>query len=315
MIAAADLADLKSAVNFPALVAETSPIVREGRGWKTCCPFHGEHTPSLHIYGDHYHCYGCGAHGDPIDWLRRARGMSFAEAIRHLGGDTGDKVHRQNAPPPKPPPRPEPAAETMPLAKQLWREGVTPTGTLVEAYLRNRGLKLPDSPAVRFHPAAPRGDERLPAMLALMTNSVTNLPCGVHRTFVLPDGSGKAPGKAKMMLGNAGIVRLVPDNEVTTGLGLAEGIETALAVMQIAGWRPVWAATSAGSIAKFQVLSAIECLTIFADADDSGVGLRAARECAARWGEAGRAARIQIPPPEPIGWTPLRRGGWSRDPA
>jgi hypothetical protein len=133
-------------------------------------------------------------------------------------------------------------------------------------------------------------------MLALMTDPITNVPCGLHRTFLLPDGSGKAPGKSKMMLAHAGIVRLVPDDEVTTGLGLSEGIETALAVMQHAGWRPVWAATSAGEIAKFPVLVGIDCITIFADADDSGAGLHAARECAARWGEAGREARIQIPP-------------------
>jgi len=36
---------------------------------KICCPFHDDSTPSLHIYTDHFHCFGCGAHGDAIDWL------------------------------------------------------------------------------------------------------------------------------------------------------------------------------------------------------------------------------------------------------
>jgi len=44
---------------------------------------------------------------------------------------------------------------------------------------------------------------------------------------------------------------VVPDEGVTAGLGLAEGIETALAVMQRAGWSPVWAATSAGAMDRF----------------------------------------------------------------
>jgi hypothetical protein len=89
---------------------------------------------------------------------------------------------------------------------------------------------------------------------------------------------------------------LVPDAEVTTGLGVAEGVETALSVMQGAGWRPVWAATSAGVIRIFPILPGIECLTIFADMDDRGAGLEAARACAARWGGAGREAHIWAPP-------------------
>jgi hypothetical protein len=296
MIAAADLAELKSAVNFPALVAETMPIVREGRGGKVCCPFHGERSPSCHIYRDHFHCYGCGAHGDVIEWLRRVRGMSFDEAVRYLGGGGDKEVRRQRAAPQKPPPPRHEQADTTPIARQIWNEGVNPAGTLVEAYLLSRGLKLPRCPALRLHPACHRENERLPAMLALMTDAVTNVPCGVHRTFLAPDGSGKAPGRAKMMLGNAGVVRLVSDEEVTAGLGLSEGIESALAVMQIAQWSPVWAATSAGAIAKFPVLQGIECITIFADADDSGAGMRAAEACAARWTEAGREAAIHIPP-------------------
>jgi len=96
------------------------------------------------------------------------------------------------------------------------------------------------------------------------------------------------------MLGAAGIIRLSPDDTVTSGLGLAEGIETGLAIMQSFGWRPVWSAASAGGIARFPVLRGIEALTIFADQDSAGI--EAARQCARRWQEAGRAARILAPP-------------------
>jgi putative DNA primase/helicase len=100
--------------------------------------------------------------------------------------------------------------------------------------------------------------------------------------------------KGRAMLGAAGVVRLVPDSEVTQGLGIGEGIETCLAMMQAFGWRPMWAATSAGAIARFPVLAGIEALTAFADAD--GPGLAAARACIARWTEAGREARLLAPP-------------------
>ena len=65
---------------------------------------------------------------------------------------------------------------------------------------------------------------------------------------------------------------------------------------QGAGWSPVWAACSAGGIARFPVLPGVEALTIFADNDDGGAGTRAAEACARRWAEAGREARIFAPP-------------------
>ncbi|MBR0647331.1 DUF7146 domain-containing protein, partial [Plastoroseomonas hellenica] len=183
--------------------------------------------------------------------------------------------------------------DTEALARALWRAAAPAEGSLVEAYLRGRGLALPEDAPIRFHPACPRGKERLPAMLALMTDPVSGKPCGVHRTFLTQDG-GKAPGEAKMMAGRAGIIRLVPDEEVTQGLGIAEGIETALAIMQRAAWSPVWAAASAGAIARFPVLEGVDALTVFADAD--GPGMAAARACCGRWAAAGREAWLMAPP-------------------
>jgi phage/plasmid primase-like uncharacterized protein len=129
-------------------------------------------------------------------------------------------------------------------------------------------------------------------MLAKMTDPETGEPCGVHRTFLRADGSGKAPvDKPKMMLGRAGVIRLA--EPAAEGLGLAEGIETALSVMQAIGWSPIWAAGSRGGIETFPVLPAI-ALTIFADGD--APGLKAARLCAARWAGAGREVLLYIPP-------------------
>jgi hypothetical protein len=131
-----------------------------------------------------------------------------------------------------------------------------------------------------------------------MTETATGEACGVHRTFLAPDGGGKAaPGPdgegSKMMLGNAGIVRLAPDEEVTHGLGVCEGVETGLALLQRFGWAPVWAAASAGAVRRFPVLAGIESLTIFADHD--APGLDAARACKARWAGAGREVRVVWP--------------------
>jgi hypothetical protein len=92
---------------------------------------------------------------------------------------------------------------------------------------------------------------------------------------VLDDGR-----KKKLMLGPRGVIRLSRDEDVTTGLGITEGIEDGLAVL-LSGWSPVWAATCAPVIKSFPVLPGIEALTIFADCDV--VGMEAAESCADRW--------------------------------
>lgn len=230
-----------------------------------------------------------GIGGDPLGLIAHLRRCTMRDALDWARRWTGGAVAPAAAAP-----APPPAPDTAALARALWREAVPAAGTVVEAYLRGRGLHLPGDAPIRFHGRCPRGRERLPAMLALMSDARSAEPCGVHRTFLAPDGGGKAPGQAKMMAGRAGVIRLVPDEEVTLGLGIAEGIETSLAVMQRLDWRPVWAASSAGAIARFPVLPGIEALTIFADED--GAGIAAAQECARRWREAGAEARVMAPP-------------------
>lgn len=241
-----------------------------------------------------------GEGGDALLLIAHLRRVPLREAISWargwLGEDAGPRdaptraQPRQRAPEP---PREPPA--TLDAARRIWRECGPAEGTLAETYLAGRGLRLDPGAPLRFHPACPREGERLPALVALMSDPATGEPCGIHRTYLAADGRDRLrDAKGRAMLGGAGVVRLVPDAEVTLGLGIAEGIETSLACIQGFGWRPVWAATSAGAIARFPVLAGIEALTIFADAD--GPGAKAAQSCAERWAEAGREARILTPP-------------------
>ena len=101
-----------------------------------------------------------------------------------------------------------------------------------------------------------------------------------------------------MNLGNhrkaGGVVRLWPDEAVTMGLGIAEGIETGLSLAH--AFAPVWAAIDAGNLASLPVLGGVESLLIAADNDESGAGQRAADALAQRWAGAGREAAIVLPP-------------------
>ncbi len=276
---------------------------------RTALRFRGRGSLAVVIAGAkqgawHDHEAGCG--GDPLGLIAHIRRTSMAEAMAWARAWLGEEpdVARQPRPTDVTARQAADAADdrgnawSLNLARTLWRDAVRPAGTLVELYLQSRGLTLPDDAPLRFHPSAWRnraGGSQGPAMVALMTSPAGNQPVGVHVTYLRPDGTAKADGdRVKIMLGAQGVVRLVPDEDVTEGLGLAEGIETALATMQRAGWRPVWAATSAGAIARFPVLDGIEALTVFADRDTAG--LEAARACCTRWAGAGREARILTPP-------------------
>jgi putative DNA primase/helicase len=299
-----DLAEIRARTPVTEAVGRRVRLVRSGKQWKGCCPFHLEKTPSFHVFEDGYHCFGCGAHGDVIDFVMQTQGVEFLEAVKMLAANVG-----LDGPAGEPSPLrvdrkaelEQERARKIARGAAIYSDGVTIAGTPAEAYLRGRLGNITAPAVLRFHSACPRptedGVERFPAMVAPITDPVSNQLVGTHCTFLRPDGCGKIEhGKQKIMWGSWGAIRLSPDDDVTTGLGIAEGIETSLSLIQHAGWRPVWAAGCAGAIAKFPVLPGIECLTIFPDCDDSGAGLKAAEECAARWRLAGREVRMIWPP-------------------
>ena len=53
------------------------------------CPFHADRTPSLKLYSDHFHCFGCGAHGDVLDLTAGLLDCSKAEAAKRLEAGFG----------------------------------------------------------------------------------------------------------------------------------------------------------------------------------------------------------------------------------
>jgi DNA primase len=64
---------------------------QRGHGYMACCPFHEDKTPSLSVDGvpDRFHCFGCGASGDVIDFIQRTRDMDFLGAVAHLDDSPG----------------------------------------------------------------------------------------------------------------------------------------------------------------------------------------------------------------------------------
>ena len=235
-----------------------------------------------------WHDYELGEGGDLLDLIAHEHGVTLGEAIQiakeMLGGAYLD-VKPANQPRPH---HDDDAADRTAAALRIWRQSVPLKGTLGERYfIEQRKLAIDAIPLDH----ALRWNSHAGAVIALMTDAETGETIGVHRTFL--DSAGAK--RERKMLGRQGVVRLSPEDAVSTGLGIAEGIEDALAVL-LSGWSPVWAATSAGAIARLPVLAGIETLTVFADADEPG--LVAARACCDSWRRAGR--EVMITPPSEV---------------
>ena len=88
--------ELRARTDLPALLSRSTKLSRAGRDWRGCCPFHDEKTPSFYVYADHYHCFGCGAHGDAVRWLTDKQGLAFPDAVRELAGAAGLDVPEES---------------------------------------------------------------------------------------------------------------------------------------------------------------------------------------------------------------------------
>ena len=77
-----------------AVIGRHVELKRSGRTWKGCCVFHGERTPSFHVYPEdkHFKCYGCGAYGDVFTFLQRLEGKEFPEVVKALAAEVGVEI-------------------------------------------------------------------------------------------------------------------------------------------------------------------------------------------------------------------------------
>jgi DNA primase len=88
------LDELRQRTPLPALIGRRVKLTRSARDWRGCCPFHNEKTPSFYVYQDHYHCFGCGAHGDAIGFVMQSQGAGFVQAVEVLAAEAGLGVPR-----------------------------------------------------------------------------------------------------------------------------------------------------------------------------------------------------------------------------
>lgn len=252
-----------------------------------CCGYKGGFSIGQNDGVPLFHCHvGC-EQAEVLDALRR-RGLWGGRDVPILWGPRPAKAAKAAK-----------ASDTGEAARRLWHETRPASGTVIETYLRARGITMPPPLALRFHPSALHKptNTRLPCMVAAVTVGAGTGVVAVHRTFLRPDGCGKAAVEpAKMTLGPiaGGAVRLA---EAGPEMGVAEGIETALSATMLFGL-PVWAGMNAGGL-RDVVLPPLPLgrrVVIFADNDRHGCGQAAAYDAADRLVAEGRKVKVIVPP-------------------
>ena len=283
---AAALTDIAESVFLSVFGKPTSKNSRElryRRKGSLACSIAGPHA-------GRWSDFETGESGDILDLIMREQRVDLPEAIQIALTDylSGRPLPVAPARPVKPTNMPRIGPEDEAKAsywRKLWRDAVSIIGTDGHRYfVEARGIDVRGIPldhCLRWH----RG---ISAVVALMRDPIMDEPCGLHRTFL----DFNAAKIDRRMMGRQGVVELSPREEISHGLGLTEGIEDGLAVLST-GWRPVWAATSAGAIARFPVLEAIDALTVFGDHDEAGNN--AAAQCKSRWIECDREVAIVLP--------------------
>ena len=126
------------------IVAQYATLKRAGSNMVCCCPFHHEKTPSFTLYSNpsHYYCYGCGAGGDVITFVRTMENLDYVSAVEFLANRAGLEMPRSSPM--------EKRVDKKRLcginaeAARFWHKNLfTPAGKTGLDYLVNRGLSVP----------------------------------------------------------------------------------------------------------------------------------------------------------------------------
>lgn len=239
-------------------------------------------------------CSHCGA-GNGFKLLELVLGGSFREISRMVDGVVGN-VQQQAK-------RDEISEEEKyKRNKRILSEtrAVYP-GDPVAVYLLARcGIHAGDIPVdIRVHDALPHPETKdlWPCMVSVVRDKAGN-GVALHRTFITKTGEKAPVGKAKMFTPGSKMtgacIRM--HEPIENGLlGIAEGIETALAARTLYNGMPVWSATNAMLLQAWEWPEGLRHIVIFGDNDDSFTGHAAAYALARRARAAGLGVTVEIP--------------------
>jgi len=158
--------DVLAATDLVALIGAVTGLKKAGRSWKGLCPFHGEKTPSFHVHPEKgfYYCFGCGAKGDAITFVRETERMEFAEAVAYLARRAGVTLPVRKSGTRVDRAKETRVAEALAAAAAYFRETLPRHAAAVDL-LSKRGLAVAEATAFGIG-AAPEGWDALKSSLS-----------------------------------------------------------------------------------------------------------------------------------------------------
>jgi DNA primase len=157
--------DVLVATDLVALVGAVTGLKKAGNSWKGLCPFHGEKTPSFHVHPDKgfYYCFGCGAKGDAITFVRETEKLEFPEAIAYLARQAGIPLPLRRSGSRADRAKETRAAEALLAAAKFFREQLS-RNAAARAVLEERGVPRGDWEPLGFGAAPDAWDGLLRAL-------------------------------------------------------------------------------------------------------------------------------------------------------
>jgi DNA primase len=125
------------------LVGRRVKLIRKGRVFWGCCPFHSEKSPSFKVENERrtYKCFGCGAGGDAFKWLMETEGLSFPESVEKLAGEAGVELPKWSAEDEAREEKKKSLYDVVELAAAFYEAQLrAPVGEAARTYLKSRGL-------------------------------------------------------------------------------------------------------------------------------------------------------------------------------
>jgi DNA primase len=139
-----DVARVREATNMVAVVSEHLALKRVGRRYQGLCPFHAEKSPSFSVNPELglYHCFGCGAGGDAIRFVREIEHLDFATAVERLAAKANITLRYDDAAVTKDRQRRDRLVEAMTAAVAFYHQLLLedPSAGIARRYLRSRGI-------------------------------------------------------------------------------------------------------------------------------------------------------------------------------
>ena len=137
---------LRSHFLMSEVVGRRMPIKKQGRTFHGLCPFHGEKTPSFTVNDERgsYHCFGCGVHGNVIDFVKNFDKVSFPAAVESLAREAGMEIAKPSPAESRKIEAEKTLYEVMEAAAEWFEKQFFASGMIAKNYARTRGIR-PDT--------------------------------------------------------------------------------------------------------------------------------------------------------------------------